>query len=409
MDQEKEEQFLQFLSSRFNINLALAHSEYDMKQNEKYLKQHPGKVWQGKDGKWYTYFGEGTENRKLVVRKTKAEMEAFIIDYYRTISETPTFDMLYHMWDKQRKENGELRPQSFDRYENWYKQFFVSNPSAKELLATKANVIDAEILDKCLYPSIKGLNLSAKDFANMCTIVRGTMKFAVQKRYTDFNIVNYMSCLNKPRNAFRRTKKTAEEQTFSDEEIKLMMQRWLDERDIRSLGLIILIESGLRVGELAALKKSDINLDTIYVQRTEIHYKDAETKKNKILVEDFTKTDAGTRHVVVGPVGTQILSELLTMDPECEWLFSERGKRVCESGFRKKLYSTCDSLHITKRSPHKLRKTYATQLIYAGVNEEVVKNQMGHTDISTTRRSYVYSRVDLNYVRAQLAKREKIG
>lgn len=40
---------------------------------------------------------------------------------------------------------------------------------------------------------------------------------------------------------------------------------------------------------------------------------------------------------------------------------------------------------------HKIRKTYATTLIDKNVSESFIQEQMGHSDISTTRKLYYFS------------------
>lgn len=40
---------------------------------------------------------------------------------------------------------------------------------------------------------------------------------------------------------------------------------------------------------------------------------------------------------------------------------------------------------------HVLRKTYATRLLNSNVDEAIVINQMGHTDIATTKGYYYYN------------------
>ena len=45
---------------------------------------------------------------------------------------------------------------------------------------------------------------------------------------------------------------------------------------------------------------------------------------------------------------------------------------------------------IPPRSLHKARKTYATRLINAKVEDSLVQTQLRHSDISTTRRFYYF-------------------
>ena len=68
-----------------------------------------------------------------------------------------------------------------------------------------------------------------------------------------------------------------------------------------------------------------------------------------------------------------------------------RGKRIRENTFNKRLSRVCEELRIEHRTSHKIRKTYGTTLLDCGVNESTVSEQLGHTDISTTRKYYYFS------------------
>ena len=52
------------------------------------------------------------------------------------------------------------------------------------------------------------------------------------------------------------------------------------------------------------------------------------------------------------------------------------------------LYNACDAVGIPRRSPHKIRKTYASILLDNNVAPKLIIETMGHTDISTTNGSY---------------------
>lgn len=64
------------------------------------------------------------------------------------------------------------------------------------------------------------------------------------------------------------------------------------------LGILLLFKTGLRISELAALKKCDISDNAIHVNRTEICYEDA--NGNRVYeVRDFPKTEVGIRDAVI--------------------------------------------------------------------------------------------------------------
>ena len=66
-------------------------------------------------------------------------------------------------------------------------------------------------------------------------------------------------------------------------------------------------------------------------------------------------------------------------------------KKIGKVSFNDYLYKACDALGIERRSMHKIRKTYGTMLIDSGADDSTVMEQMGHADITTTRKFYYFS------------------
>ena len=62
----------------------------------------------------------------------------------------------------------------------------------------------------------------------------------------------------------------------------------------------------------------------------------------------------------------------------------------------------CNHLNIKYRSPHKIRKTYISALIDAGVNIDTIRRLVGHTDERTTYKSYCYDRKEDKEIKEQL-------
>ena len=67
------------------------------------------------------------------------------------------------------------------------------------------------------------------------------------------------------------------------------------------------------------------------------------------------------------------------------------NKRFWTNTFNDRLYKACDKCGLPRRSMHKIRKTYGTTLIDANVDDSLIMEQMGHSDIATTRKYYYYS------------------
>jgi len=180
---------------------------------------------------------------------------------------------------------------------------------------------------------------------------------------------------------------------FMESELPLIMQYLENNLDIVNIGLIILFKSGLRIGELAALKCSDVEDDIIHVHRTEICYE--ENGERIFEIRDFPKTEAGIRDVIFPGKYIWYLEQAKKMSSG-NYMFEKDGKRLKTYQFRQRLKTACKNSHVVDKSPHKIRKTYASILIDNGVSESLIISQMGHTDIKTTKEYYYKNRKDNN-------------
>jgi len=97
-----------------------------------------------------------------------------------------------------------------------------------------------------------------------------------------------------------------------------------------------------------------------------------------------------SRKIFVKASAIEIIREIRDLNPNGEYLFERAGKRIRSNAIRRALYRICDNLGIPRRSPHSIRRTYASILLTNGVDEAIVQTQMGHSDIKTTREHYQY-------------------
>jgi len=77
-------------------------------------------------------------------------------------------------------------------------------------------------------------------------------------------------------------------------------------------------------------------------------------------------------------------------NPNGEYLFEVNGKRILTNSYNDGIARMCKALNISRISMHKIRRTYGTTLFDNDVDESIIMEQMGHSDISTTRRFYYY-------------------
>lgn len=56
------------------IDIAYVREKNEMNRREKILKNHPYSVWQGKDGKWYTYLPDDKRPNGRLLKKERQKM-----------------------------------------------------------------------------------------------------------------------------------------------------------------------------------------------------------------------------------------------------------------------------------------------------------------------------------------------
>ena len=149
---------------------------------------------------------------------------------------------------------------------------------------------------------------------------------------------------------------------------------------------------GLRISEVLALKRADINLreKKINVDKTLVTLPD-----KSVYLSNRPKTKAGIRKVPYPPTLEPFLIEQLEISKEAKnnnqnMLFkvdnSEFVNRAAVNDTLKRVLK--NNFGITGISTHSLRHTYGTRRIEAGVQPNVVQKNMGHADIGVTLNVY---------------------
>ena len=179
-----------------------------------------------------------------------------------------------------------------------------------------------------------------------------------------------------------KTCKTVKE-TYTDEALEIMRD---SAECIRDLAIIdILASTGMRVGELVKLNKSDIDF-----QNRECVVLGKGNKQRKVYFDARTKI--------------HLQRYLDSRDDDNEALFVSIQKpyaRLQISGVEIRLRELGRKLNLSKVHPHKFRRTLATMAIDKGMPIEQVQQLLGHQSVDTTLQ---YAMVNQNNVKASHKK-----
>lgn len=380
----KTDELLKFAIDNGMINMSFVQEQIEMKKREELLNKHPYKIWEGKDGKWYTYIPNKDNGRKLIKRRTKKEVEDEVVVYWNTESKNLTIKDVFYEWMERKLEYQDICIGTFNRYEKDFKRFFEDDICFANI---RIKEVKSDDIIPFLRKAIVKYSLTAKAYSNLRTLVYGIFKYAKEKEYVSWSITQTINDMELPKKAFHKVIKEDDEEVFNDEEIEVLLNQIMQQPDILNLGIVLMFCTGVRVGELVAIKWEDVIDNTIKIHRTEISYKD-NNGTNIYEIRDYPKTEAGVRTVFIPTEFSSIIRRIRLLSGNNEFVFWKDGHNVRAMQVRKRLYYICKKCNIKKKSPHKLRKTYVSILLDNGVDKRLVQDVVGHAHISTSERNY---------------------
>lgn len=109
--------------------------------------------------------------------------------------------------------------------------------------------------------TIHKLGLTRKTYAGLRTLVRGIFKYGKSKKYTSISMTKFFGDLELPNNIFEKKVVNKNTEIFKEGEICIVISYLRSHADIWNLGLLLQFQTGMRVGEIAALKREDIQSD----------------------------------------------------------------------------------------------------------------------------------------------------
>lgn len=182
--------------------------------------------------------------------------------------------------------------------------------------------------------------------------------------------------VNKDYSTFIDIGKKSEETTrkpFTEKEIKRLFDV---EKEIPYVDtILIMIYTGLRIGELLILKPDNINIE-------------------KSLIKGGIKTEAGKDRLI--PINNKILPFIKRrLEENQEYLIiNDLGKKMkYDNYYREKFLPIMEQLNM-QHKPHDCRHTFATLMSNSDANKTAIKKIIGHSSYATTEKIYTHKDIE---------------
>ena len=230
--------------------------------------------------------------------------------------------------------------------------------------------------------------LSTKSVKDILIVLKMVMKFGVKKEwmtYYEWDIKYPPSSENKVLDVLSVTNH------------RKILNHIQSHFTFMGLGIYISLSTGLRIGEICALKWSDINVTDgiLTVNRTieRIYIIEGERKHTELVI-NTPKTKNSCREIPMNKELLGMLKPLKKVVNDDYYILTNDERPIEPRTYRNYYKRLMEKLDIPKLKYHGLRHSFATRCIEVGCDYKTVSVLLGHSNISTTLNLYVHPNME---------------
>ena len=277
-----------------------------------------------------------------------------------------------------------IKPSTYQRYEGFLKNHIQDIIGHLQMLHISPTVIYEFAVNRI------NQGLSKQTVNSILIFLHSCFKYGHRQYNLPLPEFQYFSCYQ------------PEMRVFSQEEQKKLVIYLNQNMDIYKFGVLLTLYTGLRVGELCALKWEDIEDDCIHVRHTMLRLQKGNGAGTEIIVGS-PKTRKSQRII---PLPSVLLNRTEQFRNCCHgqtYLLGTNTLPIVEPRVMQyKFKQYLKDLDIKDATFHTLRHSFATRCIECDMEIKSLSEILGHSDVKTTLNRYVHS--SLNQKRMQMEK-----
>ena len=236
--------------------------------------------------------------------------------------------------------------------------------------------------------------LSASYVRGMIIIISSVMDYAVSANL----------CEPLFQKAIKPVPEKKEPSVLSREQQTKFEEYLFSDKSLTSLGILISLYTGLRIGEVCALTWENIDLkhNILHVKTTVARVRKSDSENGSCSIIDVPKTKSSIRDI---PIPTKLQSALLEMryiSQNNKYVLSDSSTFLSPRTFEYRYHKALSRSCLEKINYHSLRHTFATRCIEVGMDVKTLSEILGHSNVAITLNTYVHPSMDLK--REQLEK-----
>ncbi len=286
-----------------------------------------------------------------------------------------TLNQLAENWLLYKKYS--VKDSTYFRYQYIIKRYIIPNFQDEKLY----------ILEDCDFNRfIDNLmqRLSKKTIKDVIIVLKSMLRYAESKYHFDFKLNLITIPKNEPSKINILTKV----------ERKKLENFCKESASFRDIGIVICLNTGIRIGEICALTWNNIDLENDLLRISQSMQRIYKNKKNTTVTIDTPKTKTSIREIPISTKLHKILTQVRkeNMITGNEFFLTGSTTKYIEPRNYQYMYKNClKKCNIPYHKFHVLRHTFATECVQIGMDVKSLSEILGHASVDITLNKYVHS------------------
>ena len=279
-----------------------------------------------------------------------------------------------------------LKESTFSRYSFICERHIIPYFNDVAIKNMDNNMINNFVTYKLSNGGLRGKPLSAKTVNDITCLL-----LQIVKKYCGLEVD-----ISKP------SYKQSEISVFTESEYNKLKTHLSIGTDSKKLGIIVAMLTGIRLGELCALKWENIDLNnaTITIAKTMQRVKAVKGKAKTKIIIDTPKSSSSIRAI---PIPVKLLNILLNFKSKGNtYLLTNTTDYIEPRVYQRHFKGYLQACEIKDNNFHTLRHTFATMAVERSMDIKTLSILLGHADVSFTMKRYVHP--NMEHKRIQIEK-----
>lgn len=359
-------------------------------------------IYKRKDGRWEGRYQKERVNGKIkygyVFAKTYKEVKTKLADINNPSNiqqeekgnvkgklQSESFVVIAQEWVA--SQEPQLKQSSIVKYTNILNSYLLPDFADKKISEITRNEIIAFSNKMLLSGGAANTGLSPKTVTSIISILKNILKYA--------SLVKGYSVVDTRGISVKQPQKTM--RILSRTEQQRLIKYLYEDLNLCNLGILVCLYTGLRIGEICALKWEDISFDEqyLYVHQTMQRLQTQKNGEKKTTVTiSPPKSDCSERKIPIPDNIFQLLIEFRR--PANTFFLTGMGNNYMEPRtMQNRFKSIIKRCNINDANFHALRHTFATRCVELGFDVKSLSEILGHASVNITLNRYVHPSMEL--------------